>query len=87
MVERRRILFWDLFVADAWQVRTLRRLPPQCSSPLRPQSLNTGRPPSFSLAYIDCRMPEDQDPKRKDPGDTQPASASPPPLTHTRNPH
>ncbi|KAG6907208.1 hypothetical protein DXG01_009897 [Tephrocybe rancida] len=41
MVQRRRILFWDLFVADVWQ------------------SLNTGRPPSFSLAYIDCSFPDD----------------------------
>ncbi|KAF8172439.1 fungal-specific transcription factor domain-containing protein [Pholiota molesta] len=40
MVQRRRILFWDLFVADVWQ------------------SLNTGRPPSFSLAYIDCKYPQ-----------------------------
>ncbi|KAH7922072.1 hypothetical protein BV22DRAFT_1037878 [Leucogyrophana mollusca] len=40
VVQRRRILFWDLFVADAWH------------------SLNTGRPPSFSLAYVDCRFPE-----------------------------
>lgn len=40
MVQRRRILFWDLFVADVWQ------------------SLNTGRPPSFSLAYIDCSFPQ-----------------------------
>ncbi|KAF5380642.1 hypothetical protein D9757_007065 [Collybiopsis confluens] len=40
MVQRRRILFWDLFVADVWQ------------------SLNTGRPPSFSLAYIDCKFPQ-----------------------------
>ncbi|KDR81325.1 hypothetical protein GALMADRAFT_116293 [Galerina marginata CBS 339.88] len=40
MVQRRRILFWDLFVADVWQ------------------SLNTGRPPSFSLAYIDCSYPQ-----------------------------
>lgn len=39
MVQRRRILFWDLFVADVWQ------------------SLNTGRPPSFSMAYIDCSFP------------------------------
>ncbi|KAJ8509272.1 hypothetical protein ONZ45_g8546 [Pleurotus djamor] len=39
MIERRRILFWDLFVADSWT------------------SLNTGRPPSFSLAYIDCGFP------------------------------
>ncbi|PFH47833.1 hypothetical protein AMATHDRAFT_151154 [Amanita thiersii Skay4041] len=40
MVQRRRVLFWDLFVADVWQ------------------SLNTGRPPSFSLAYIDCSYPQ-----------------------------
>ncbi|KAF5316367.1 hypothetical protein D9619_006871 [Psilocybe cf. subviscida] len=40
MVQRRRILFWDLFVADVWQ------------------SLNTGRPPSFSVAYIDCVYPQ-----------------------------
>ncbi|KAG6888704.1 hypothetical protein C0995_006495 [Termitomyces sp. Mi166 len=40
MVQRRRILFWDLFVADVWQ------------------SLNTGRPPSLSLAYIDCSFPD-----------------------------
>lgn len=43
MVQRRRILFWDLFVADVWQ------------------SLNTGRPPSFSLAYIDCTFPSYDD--------------------------
>ncbi|KAF9459093.1 fungal-specific transcription factor domain-containing protein [Collybia nuda] len=43
MVQRRRILFWDLFVADVWQ------------------SLNTGRPPSFSLAYIDCSFPQPEE--------------------------
>ncbi|KIY61576.1 hypothetical protein CYLTODRAFT_495190 [Cylindrobasidium torrendii FP15055 ss-10] len=39
-VHRRRVLFWNLFLADAWQ------------------SLNTGRPPSFSLVYVDCRYPK-----------------------------
>ncbi|EIW75306.1 hypothetical protein CONPUDRAFT_140195 [Coniophora puteana RWD-64-598 SS2] len=39
IVNQRRTLFWDLFVADSWH------------------SLNTGRPPTFSLAYIDCRFP------------------------------
>ncbi|KAJ7312995.1 fungal-specific transcription factor domain-containing protein, partial [Mycena albidolilacea] len=48
MVQRRRILFWDLFVADVWQ------------------SLNTGRPPSFSLAYIDCSFPTYENAKAKD---------------------
>ncbi|KIM39410.1 hypothetical protein M413DRAFT_446927 [Hebeloma cylindrosporum] len=40
MTQRRRILFWDLFVSDVWQ------------------SLNTGRPPSFSMAYSDCGYPQ-----------------------------
>ncbi|KAG7093648.1 hypothetical protein E1B28_007310 [Marasmius oreades] len=40
MVQRRRVVFWDLFVADVWT------------------SLHTGRPPAFSLAYIDCNFPE-----------------------------
>ncbi|KXN83523.1 hypothetical protein AN958_01347, partial [Leucoagaricus sp. SymC.cos] len=48
MVQRRRILFWDLFVADVWH------------------SLNTGRPPSFSLAYIDCSFPQYETTDEKD---------------------
>ncbi|KAJ3798734.1 fungal-specific transcription factor domain-containing protein [Lentinula aff. detonsa] len=48
MVQRRRILFWDLFVADVWQ------------------SLNTGRPPSFSLAYVDCNFPQYEGVNMKD---------------------
>ncbi|CAA7261067.1 unnamed protein product [Cyclocybe aegerita] len=40
MVQRRRTLFWGLFVADVWQ------------------SMNNGRPPSFSLAYADCSFPQ-----------------------------
>ncbi|KAG6884242.1 hypothetical protein C0993_012834, partial [Termitomyces sp. T159_Od127] len=54
MVRRRRILFWDLFVADVWQVQY----------PFL--SLNTGRPPSFSLAYIDCSFPDANDGAPKD---------------------
>ncbi|KDQ26287.1 hypothetical protein PLEOSDRAFT_1077318 [Pleurotus ostreatus PC15] len=51
MVQRRRILFWDLFVADSWT------------------SLNTGRPPSFSLAYIDCEFPDYKDGRGESGGD------------------
>ncbi|KAI5987121.1 fungal-specific transcription factor domain-containing protein [Pisolithus albus] len=36
---RRRIVFWDLFVADVWNC------------------LEAGRPPTFSLPYIDCLFP------------------------------
>ncbi|KAI5992271.1 fungal-specific transcription factor domain-containing protein [Pisolithus orientalis] len=39
ITERRRIVFWDLFVADVWN------------------SLEAGRPPTFSLPYIDCQFP------------------------------
>ncbi|KZP16299.1 hypothetical protein FIBSPDRAFT_921010 [Athelia psychrophila] len=35
------------------------------------QSLNTGRPPTFSLAYIDCRLPEDPDQKLNDRGEME----------------
>ncbi|KAJ7444602.1 fungal-specific transcription factor domain-containing protein [Mycena galericulata] len=48
MVQWRRILFWDLFVADVWT------------------SLNTGRPPSFSLAYIDCSFPTYENTRARD---------------------
>ncbi|KAI6018882.1 hypothetical protein EDC04DRAFT_2941588 [Pisolithus marmoratus] len=36
---KRRVVFWELFVADAWN------------------SLDAGRPPTFSLPYIDCQFP------------------------------
>ncbi|KAH7891022.1 hypothetical protein F5I97DRAFT_1798533 [Phlebopus sp. FC_14] len=51
VVQRRRVLFWDLFVADAWN------------------SLHTGRPPSFSRAYVDCRYP--QSPEQAERSDTE----------------
>jgi hypothetical protein len=36
------------------------------------QSLNTGRPPSFSLAYIDCRFPQDHEQKQNAQGESEP---------------
>lgn len=52
MIQRRRNLFVDLYVADAWQ------------------SLHTGRPPSFSMAYSDCHFPE-YDSSQGSPNDVQ----------------
>lgn len=57
MVQRRRILFWDLFVADVWQVTTHSPHLVLLGLNLVSQSLNTGRPPSFSLPYVDCAFP------------------------------
>ncbi|KAI6149927.1 fungal-specific transcription factor domain-containing protein [Pisolithus tinctorius] len=39
IITRRRVVFWDLFVADVWNC------------------LEAGRPPTFSLPYIDCQFP------------------------------
>ncbi|TFK48372.1 hypothetical protein OE88DRAFT_518683 [Heliocybe sulcata] len=47
MVQRRRFIFWDLFLADGWQ------------------SLASGRPPAFSLSYVDCKFPDENDPTKE----------------------
>ncbi|KAI6099373.1 hypothetical protein EV401DRAFT_2093454 [Pisolithus croceorrhizus] len=44
---RRRMIFWDLFVADVWNC------------------LEAGRPPTFSLPYIDCQFPGGGSPNDK----------------------
>ena len=58
MVQRRRILFWDLFVSDVWQARIDPLLVYRYLLHDPFQSLNTGRPPTFSLAYVDCGFPQ-----------------------------
>ena len=59
MVQRRRILFWDLFVSDVWQASIDSLLFYRyLLYDFFFQSLNTGRPPSFSLAYVDCGFPQ-----------------------------
>lgn len=42
--QRRRELFWELFVYDSWQCLTF------------------GRPPSFALPHVDCKLPYATDP-------------------------
>ncbi|KAI0321021.1 fungal-specific transcription factor domain-containing protein [Amylostereum chailletii] len=42
--QRRRELFWELYVYDSWQC------------------LSFGRPPSFTMAQVDCKMPHNQEP-------------------------
>ncbi|KAI5992558.1 hypothetical protein EDC04DRAFT_2586962, partial [Pisolithus marmoratus] len=44
---KRRVVFWELFVADAWN------------------SLDAGRPSTFSLPYIDCQFPRGGSPHDK----------------------
>ena len=65
-VERRRVLFWDLFVADSWNV---------CLSILDLfnilnmtswQSLDAGRPPIFNQAYVNCKFPQNPTENKND---------------------
>ncbi|OCH96289.1 hypothetical protein OBBRIDRAFT_718907 [Obba rivulosa] len=54
IVNRRRIVFWDLFVGDSWQ---------------EVQSLASGRSPCISRRYIDCEYPhKDDEDKEGEPG-------------------
>ncbi|KAJ7628705.1 fungal-specific transcription factor domain-containing protein [Roridomyces roridus] len=52
-VQKRRALFWELFVTDCWQ------------------ALATGRLPTFSLAFVDCELPQDVDQTLADDGTPQ----------------
>ncbi|TDL27742.1 hypothetical protein BD410DRAFT_327726 [Rickenella mellea] len=54
-VQKRRSLFWELFITDSWQ------------------SLATGRPPSFTLSFVDCELPQDQEQTLDKDGTPQPS--------------
>ena len=56
LLERRRVTFWDLFVADAWQVRRVPFLSAMLNAHCT-QSLMTGRPPVIRREYVDCKFP------------------------------
>ena len=55
--QKRRELFWEIYVYDSWQVgislRTRRFL---LSDFTFAQSLTYGRPPSLAMAHVDCKM-------------------------------
>jgi hypothetical protein len=55
--QRRRETFWELFTYDSWQVRWLLRWFDVTLKYVYPQSLTFGRPPSFSLSHVDCKLP------------------------------
>jgi hypothetical protein len=47
--QRRREVFWELYVYDSWQCLTF------------------GRPPAFTTAHVDCKMPfQDEPPATED---------------------
>lgn len=46
--QRRREIFWELYVYDSWQCLTF------------------GRPPAFTTAHVDCKMPFQGEPSMDD---------------------
>jgi hypothetical protein len=46
--QRRREVFWELYVCDSWQCLTF------------------GRPPAFTTAHVDCKMPFQGEPSGED---------------------
>lgn len=70
-VQRRRALFWDLFVADSWQVRACATSRSEHALIPILQSLSTGRPPSVTLPYVDCQFPQDDEQRLNINGDKE----------------
>ena len=61
-VQRRRVLFWELYTFEAWTVRFTNSDQWTLSSNTPLQSVAYGRPPSLNIRFADCRFPEDRDP-------------------------
>ncbi|KAI0305952.1 hypothetical protein B0F90DRAFT_1623878 [Multifurca ochricompacta] len=59
--QRRREVFWELYVYDSWQASSSLRA--EISTYVyRAQCLTFGRPPAFTTAHVDCKMPFPHDP-------------------------
>jgi hypothetical protein len=56
--KRRRSIMWEVYTQDMWQVNNYSDLPHGRLS-LYYQSFLYGRPPAFSLPYIDTQMPHE----------------------------
>ena len=71
-VQKRRALFWELFITDCWQA---------CVQPYNGtphlidwnQGLATGRCATFSLPFVDCELPADLDQTIADDGTIHPS--------------
>lgn len=73
-VQKRRALFWELFVTDGWQVCCVLGL--HCRLHLlscSPQCLATGRLATFYLPFVDCELPSDPESTIDDDGSVLPS--------------
>jgi hypothetical protein len=64
----RRAYFWNLLQPTLWQVSNFSFVVAPVHE-LFSQSLVTGRPPTISKPFIDCRIPSDEDEKKFETGD------------------
>lgn len=59
-VQRRRNLFWEIFILEMMHVRVCTRGCSQFIIDIQ-QSVALGRPPSVSLNHVDCQLPTDDE--------------------------
>jgi len=92
-VQKRRALFWELFITDGWQARSLSPLIPylHLTFSFLDQSLATGRLATFSLPFVDCELPYDPNETLANDGTIQPSCQyqlfhNPLFVTHIRRP-
>lgn len=69
-VQRRRVIFWEMFTHDAWSVSQRHTL--YLSKLTVEQSVVNGRPPSLNIQQTDCRFPEDLEPYTSPSGEKEP---------------
>jgi hypothetical protein len=63
--QRRREVFWELYVYDSWQASM--QLGASISINVHfIQCLTFGRPPAFTTAHVDCKMPFQGEPSGED---------------------
>lgn len=60
LVQRRRNLFWEIFILEMMHVRICIRGRDQPIIDIQ-QSVALGRPPSVSLNHVDCQLPTDDE--------------------------
>ncbi len=72
-VQKRRALFWELFITDCWQVCRPMATTGGLLTRFFWQSLATGRLATYSLPFVDCELPFDPDQTIAEDGSTQPS--------------
>lgn len=59
MIERRRRVFWEIYIIDTWRVSPLWFSHIHTIMLRLSQSLESGRPATFRTCVVDCEFPSD----------------------------